>query len=149
SEAVQRYLATKERSIESLFQIATAALEVVDLDYFLKRLVDLLHYAAPDVSRAAILVREGTQALRVRASYGVKAIAGETVPLSNDFVGSIVRDRRGRELRIDDAASRGTPLLGWDGARVLFGVPLVVDEDVIGVVVVGATMPLGLSTDDK
>ncbi len=112
------------RRLVAFERIASAALEEGDLTGLLRRLLGVFLEAADSADSAAIFLREG-DVLRVRASVGrASERPGRTVPVGTGLAGVI--------------AATGEPFLqtaapGDDGARSLFGVPLLHEGSVIGV----------------
>jgi PAS domain S-box-containing protein len=148
TEAIEEYVDARERSLESVYKVATAALESVDLDRLLERLLLLLREAAPSFDGAAVLLRGGDR-LCVRATSGLEVRAGHDLPIDGSFAGGVVTKRRSKELHVTGKARSREVAVEGEGLRVLYGVPLEVDGRVIGVLEVGSVSKERFSDYEK
>jgi signal transduction histidine kinase len=151
STAVSRYARTRERTLVALDRISETALGPEDLDTFLPRLLRVIVESTESVNCATLLLCEG-DSLRVRASVGLEeeVAAGFQLQVGEGFAGKIAAERRPLELRsaATDPLVR-SPLLRDRGIRALYGVPLLYEGEVIGVVHMGSLTAFEFSNEDK
>jgi serine phosphatase RsbU (regulator of sigma subunit) len=88
------------------------------------------------------LVATATQGIDEEVHQGVR------VPLGKGFAGRVAREKRPVILEEVSPASVHNPLLIEKGIRSLLGVPLVVGEDVLGVLHVGTLTPRRFTGED-
>ncbi len=151
SSAIARFARARERTLVALDRMAEAALGSEDLDAFLPRFLRVLLETTEAVDSVSLLLREGNT-LRARASVGLEeeVAACFTLQVGEGFSGTIAAERRPLELRA--AASDPlvkSPFLRARGTRALYGVPLLHDEDVIGVAHMGSRTAFEFSREDK
>ena len=140
------------RKLAAFERIATAALETTDVPSFLRQLIDVFLSAADEADSAMILLREGDW-LHSRAAAGLNGEAGDiafSLKIGEGFAGQVALTRAPIEL--SNAAS--SPLLKSDwmrsrGAKVVFGVPLLGDNDLFGVALIGSARAEQFSLADK
>ncbi|MGE0871431.1 MAG: PAS domain S-box protein [Kofleriaceae bacterium] len=151
SESVERYTKARDRTLQSLDRISNAALESTCLDDFLGRLLGVLVETTPAVDTAAILLREADR-LRVRASVGLEqdVATGFTLKIGEGFAGAVAAERCPKLLL---AASTDPmvkmPSLRHKRVRALYGVPIIDDDQVIGVAHIGSLGAHQFSDQDK
>jgi PAS domain S-box-containing protein len=146
--SVSRYTHTRERTLQALDRISTAALGSADVAGFLPRLLQVLLETVPAVDVAAVLLRDG-DGLRVESVAGEGMVPGSRVPMGQGFCGTIAATRE--PLRVSEAAgdARVTePYLREAGLRALYGVPLVLHEELLGVALMGSRASSELSQED-
>jgi PAS domain S-box-containing protein len=138
--AVSRYSRARERTLVALDRISEAALGTEDLDTFLERLLRVVLETTESVDSVTLLLCEG-EVLRARASVGLEEPVAEglSVRMGEGFSGKIAAERRPLEMR--SAAGRG--------ARVLYGVPLIAGDELIGVAHMGSITAFEFSNEDK
>jgi signal transduction histidine kinase/GAF domain-containing protein len=148
--AAARQADDRDRMLAALDRISSAVLEAPTLDDLLGRLLHELMHAAPTVDTAAILLREGDR-LYARAAVGLEEdVAGRyAVTIGEGFCGMVAAARRPLELRsayldagVSDAIRRRRVL-------ALSGVPLVHDNDVIGVAHMGSLTAHEFSAEER
>jgi signal transduction histidine kinase len=147
--AVDRFTHARERTLQALDRISTAGLESRSLDELLQKLLQALVQLTAAVDTAVILLREG-DVLRVRAAVGIDGARGAVVPMGTGFAGRIAAERK--PLSLPDGAIEhagiGDVLLKT-GIRVLYGVPILDDDDVLGVAHIGSRSANDFSDQDK
>ena len=150
--AAERYLAARDRALQALDQISSAALETRRVDQLLQRLLQLIIAPAASVHTGSILLREGDE-LVVRAAVGLEEeLRGEPLRLriGAGFSGRIASERRPRLLVEGEiAAEVVSPFLKAKGLRALYGVPLLGDGELIGVAHIGSATVAGFSDQDR
>jgi PAS domain S-box-containing protein len=149
--SIDRYTKARDRTLQALDRLASAALASRSLDDFLRRLLSVLVETTSAVDTATILLRDG-DLLRIRASIGLEEEVAQqvTMPIGQDFAGTIAATRRPLELR--DAAADPIvlpPTLRAAGLRALYGVPLVEGHHVIAVAHMGSRTAHEFSRQDK
>jgi serine phosphatase RsbU (regulator of sigma subunit)/anti-sigma regulatory factor (Ser/Thr protein kinase)/putative methionine-R-sulfoxide reductase with GAF domain len=123
------------------------------LAYFTEeeRLQELLRLISDilEVDTVAILLLEG-DFLHARAAKGIEEEVeqGVRIPLGRGFAGRIAAERRPIFLPDVNHADVLNPLLREKGIRSLLGVPMVVENVVIGVLHVGSLTPREFSADE-
>lgn len=140
------------RKLAAFERIATAALETTDVPSFLRQLIDVFLGAAEEADSAMILLREGDW-LHSKAAAGLNGEVGDmsfSVKIGEGFAGQVALTRAPIEL--SNAAS--SPLLKSEwlrarGSKVIFGLPLLGDNDVFGVALIGSARAEAFSWADK
>ena len=147
--AVSRYARARERTLVALDRISEAARGTEDLDTFLHRLLHVVLETTEAVDSVTLLLREG-DTLRVRASVGLEEEAsGVTLRLGEGFSGKIAAERKAVEVRsATESLVRSEPLMPR-GTRALYGVPLLVEGELIGVAHMGSRTAFAFSNEDK
>jgi PAS domain S-box-containing protein len=146
--SVSRYTRARERTLQALDRISTAALGSADVAGFLPRLLQVLRETVVAVDVAAVLLKEG-DFLRVESVVGDGMTAGDRVPVGEGFTGTIAATRQ--PLLVNEAGSDarvGEKTLSEAGLRALYGVPLVLDEVLLGVALMGSRASSELSEED-
>ncbi len=141
---------TAAATLARLAQVTEAALSHMWLrdllDSLLARVVDVL---AAD--SAAILLLDGeTSLLTVRASVGLEnelALA-VPIPLGEGLAGTVASSRMSRLVDDLDEIDLVSPVLRARGIRSLVAIPLVVEDDVIGVFHAGSTERAHFAPED-
>ena len=125
--------------LESLQRVTDAALAQLSqedlLGELLRRITEIL-----DADTAAILLLEqGGTMLRARAANGIEEEVrrGVRIPVGRGFAGRIAAERSAITIDDVDHADILNPILREKGIQSLLGVPLLVDDRVIGVLHVG------------
>lgn len=140
SASITHYSAARERTLRALNRISAAALGTGDLDTFLPRLLDAFREASPVVDAVVILLRDEDH-LRVRAAVGMEgAKEAFELKVGQSFAGKIASERTPRTLRVDEAPERFVEqkALKQNRIRILYGVPLLHQGEVLGVAHMGS-----------
>ena len=149
--SVSRFAASRERTLKALDRISAAAPSTGDLDTFLPKLIQVLQETNEAVDAVVILLREG-EWLRVRGFVGM---AGERemfeLRVGEPFAGKIASECHPSTLRVGDGAvsCREHQALLRNGIKLLYGVPLVHDGEIIGVTHMGSRTAPDFSEEDK
>lgn len=151
SRSVTSYANARDRTLRALDRIFAAALSGRHLDAFLPQVIQVLLETAVAVDSVSIMLAEGDH-LRVRAAVGgaMEGTEGTIVRLGECFAGRValakqplvVRDAENDE-RITSASIRK------HGTHALFGVPLMADEVLLGVAVMGSRSAHVFSAEDQ
>jgi PAS domain S-box-containing protein len=126
-------------------EVALAHLTLEDLlGELMRAIVDVL-----EADTGAILLRED-EVLVVRASIGFDRTPGRAVgiPIGAGIAGSVAASRQSLIVEDLDEAELASPALRERGIHSLVAIPLIVADDVIGVVHVGAEQPRKFGADD-
>lgn len=146
--SVTRYTRARERTLQALDRISTAALGSDDVAGFLPRLLLVLRETVAAVDVAAVLLRDG-DGLRVESVVGDGLVPGARVPMGEGFTGTIAASRAPLLVHEASADARvGEPSLREAGLRALYGVPLVLDSELLGVALMGSRATSELSEED-
>ncbi len=138
---------TERKQLTILQIVSDAALAHLDLEQLLPEILKRLR-AALGVDNIAILLRESEQWLTVRAASGVEEEAlGARIPFGRGLAGHIAASRQ--PLVVEDLAQHDvvTPVLKQK-LKSFLGVPLLIDDRVIGVLHIGAAHAHQFSSDD-
>jgi PAS domain S-box-containing protein len=149
--AISQYAEVRERTLSTLDRVSQAAIGHSHIDELLPELLNMLRAATPSVDFIAVLLREG-DVLRGCAEVGLGHAAWRDYvrPLNEGFSGRIAREKQPLELRDDDALTlMEQAALERLHARAIYGVPLLHEEQVIGVVKIGSVSAASFSTEDK
>ncbi|AKQ70632.1 Sensory box histidine kinase [Myxococcus hansupus] len=147
--SVSRYSLARERTLQALDRISTAALGSADASGLLPRLLQVLRETVAVVDVAAVLLVEGG-VLRVECVVGRGLTTGAVVPLGEGFAGTVAATRQSllvREVRSDSRVSE--PWLRDAELTALFGVPLLLDAQLLGVVLMGSQGTREFSEEDQ
>ena len=99
---------------------------------------------------AILLLDEETDELVARAALGIEEEVeqGVRIPVGGGFAGRIAADRRPVVLDDVDHADVLNPILREKGIKSMFGVPLIVEGQVLGVMHVGSLTPRAFRDDE-
>jgi PAS domain S-box-containing protein len=137
-----------ERRLAALQTLTDAALSHTSLEELVRELLrGLCSALACDVASILLLTEDG-QRLVVRASHGLPEEEGLVIPIGRGVVGRIAADRRPGVIDDLAAAELESPVLRARGLTSLLGVPLLVDDRIVGVVHV-ATVARRRFSDDE
>src|SRR3954470_11105472 len=134
--------------IQRFTDAALAHLAIDDLlAELLNRITEILH---SDTAAFLLLEPNGT-VLRARAAKGIEEEVeqGVRIPVARGFAGRIAAERRAIFIPDVDHADIYNPILREKGIRSLLGVPLLVQDRVIGVLHVGSLTPREFTEDDR
>ncbi len=132
-------------------QIVTdAALAHLRLDDLLDALLERTRQILEVDTCAILLLDEETNELVARAALGIEEEVeqGVRVPVGAGFAGRIAAEKRPVILDDVDHAHVLNPLLRKKGIKSMFGVPLVVEGEVRGVMHVGSLHPRAFAEDE-
>src|SRR4051794_30186696 len=132
--------AERLRRLQVITDAALAHLELAALlDTLLLRTRDVLEVD----TCAVLLLDESANELVARAAVGIEeeVDAGVRIPVGYGFAGRVAADRRPVVLDDVDHADVLNPILREKGIKSMLGVPLAVEEQVLGVLHVGSLTP--------
>jgi PAS domain S-box-containing protein len=150
--AVHRAEQSRNRVLAALELISTIGAEASPhgLTELLSRLVAAIATATELVDSATILLREGDR-LYVRAAVGLRGESDGnfSLPVGKGFAGTIAAEARPIELSDARDPLVLSPTLRHSGIRALFGVPLMLRGEVIGVAWIGSRRASAFTADDR
>lgn len=149
-DAVERYVLAQNRTLQALDAVCAGTLQR-DLDECLQKLLAVLDGACASVDTAAILLSDGVQ-LRVHAAVGLDREVTDQlrIPLGRGFAGMVAT--RGTPVTLDAEGIEHvvlSPVLRNRGLRVLYGIPLIHKDELVGVGHIGSLHAADFSEQDK
>jgi sigma-B regulation protein RsbU (phosphoserine phosphatase) len=128
-----------EEQLRNLEAVTDLTLARLDLETLLVSLLDRVREILQADTAAVLLLDEQGRQLVPRAASGIEeeVRAGARVPIGAGFAGRIAATRQPVVLDRVDATTVANPILWQRGIRVMVGVPLEVDDRLIGVLHVG------------
>jgi signal transduction histidine kinase len=130
--------------------VTDAALAHLELDELLGELLARIREAL-EADTAAILLHDGERnELVARAAVGLEeeVVLGVRIPIGRGFAGRVAALRQPIVLEHVDHANVLNPVLRKKGIKSLLGVPLIVGDNVLGVLHVGTLKPRVFTEDD-
>src|SRR4051812_5826113 len=149
--SVVRYTAARERTLRALDRISSAALVHHDVESLLPRTLDAFLGTTASVDSVALALREDGDGLRIRAAVGFPPSADGQARLSaQGFIARV--EQRGEPVFVRDAEI--DPELRAEaefppGTQALYGVPLTMGKDLLGVAVMGSRSTREFSQEDQ
>lgn len=130
--------------------VTDAALSHFALDELLAELLPRVREALEAATCALLLVDEERDELVGRAASGLEEEIERAVrvPLGHGFAGRVAKGRRVITVPDVDRAELLNPILREKGIKSLIGAPLIVDEQVLGVIHAGTLVPRRFDRDD-
>jgi PAS domain S-box-containing protein len=148
--SVVRYAEARERTLRALDRISSAALVHHDVESLLPRILDAFLGTTASVDTVALALRDdGT--LRVRAAVGFPLPGPQGIEIPREgFVGRIARECVPALIRdaVTDPDIARTPVCA-PGTLALYGVPLLMGSDCLGVAVMGSRSSHEFSQEDQ
>jgi phosphoserine phosphatase RsbU/P len=128
-----------ERRLEGLLTVTDSALSSLKVEDLLTELLNRVREVIEADTAAALLLDPETNDLVATAACGIEEEVrlGVRVPFGRGFAGRIAEQRRPVVLSRVDATTVTNPILWEKGIRVMLGVPLIVEGQVLGVLHVG------------
>lgn len=133
----------QDKRLRVLELVTDSALMELDFD----KLLDVLLHQVRDLfavdTMTVLLVDPTGRHLVARASAGLdeEVFQGVRVPVGSGFAGRVAQLRQPIQLDHVDESSVVNPLLREHGLRVMLGVPIVAQGELVGVVHIGSTTP--------
>jgi PAS domain S-box-containing protein len=148
--SVVRYTEARERTLRALDRIATAALVHHDVESLLPRILDAFLGTTASVDTIALVLREDG-VLRVRGAFGYPGPGPVGMEARADGFCARV-EREGAPMFVRDASAdpllAGLPICA-PGTLALYGVPLTMGGEVLGVAVMGSRSSREFSQEDQ
>jgi signal transduction histidine kinase len=131
---------SSEEHVRRLQSVTDAALAHLRLDELLQALLERTREILEVDTCAILLLDAETNELVARAALGIEEEVeqGIRIPVGGGFAGRIAAEKRPVVLDDVDHANVLNPILHQKGIRSMFGVPLIVEGEVLGVLHVGS-----------
>jgi anti-sigma regulatory factor (Ser/Thr protein kinase) len=138
------------RQLESLQRITDAALASLSVEQLLRELLLRISDILSTDTAAILLLDDSGKLLHARAAKGIEEEVeqGVKIPVGRGFAGRIAAERRPIFIADVDHADILNPILREKGIRSLLGVPLIVEQRVLGVLHVGSLVPRQFTDED-
>jgi signal transduction histidine kinase len=149
AEAAARSAARRQRMLAALDRIWTASLGNSARDLFLQQLIQVAPEVSEVVDSLVVWLRHDDE-LRAHASLGVKHVRS-TFEIGEGFAGTIAKDAEPHYLRSDGSGSLNTMDEGLapKGTLALYGVPLIHEGSVLGVMQMGTRSAFEFSEEER
>jgi signal transduction histidine kinase len=136
--------------VRRLQSVTDAALAHLRLDELLQALLERTRLILEVDTCAILLLDEETNELVARAALGIEEEVdqGVRIPVGGGFAGRIAAEKRPVILDDVDHAHVLNPLLRAKGIKSMFGVPLIVEAEVSGVLHVGSLVKRDFRDDE-
>jgi serine phosphatase RsbU (regulator of sigma subunit)/anti-sigma regulatory factor (Ser/Thr protein kinase)/putative methionine-R-sulfoxide reductase with GAF domain len=136
--------------IRAVQRVTDAALTALSLEELLPELLDRITEILHSDTAAFLLLEPDGKVLRARAAKGIEEEVeqGVRLPVGPGFAGRIAAERRPIFIPDVDHGDILNPILRQKGIRSLLGVPLLVEDRVIGVLHVGSLTPREFTDED-
>ncbi|MFL5347632.1 MAG: ATP-binding protein [Hyalangium sp.] len=147
--SVSRYMQARERTFQALDRISAAAIGSPDLPTFLPRLLEVLRETVPVVDTVTVMVREG-DFLRVESSVGLTLEEGFRVHIGDGVIGEVAATRQ--PVTVRDVATDPrvrSKAVRHSGLRALYAVPLLLNDELLGVAHMGSRTSYEFSDEDQ
>ena len=140
-----------EDALRELQQISDAALASLSMNELLRELLDRIAAILGTDTAAFLLLDEVAGDLVAQAAKGIEEEVerGVRIPVGRGFAGRIAAERRAVAIEDVDHADILNPILREKGIRSLLGVPLLVEQRVIGVLHVGSLQPRHFTDQER
>ena len=136
--------------LQALERITDAALASLSAEQLLRELLLRITEILNSDTAAILLLDEEGQLLHARAAKGIEEEVeqGVKIPVGRGFAGRIAAQRRAVFIEDVDHADILNPILREKGIRSLLGVPLLVEDRVLGVLHIGSLVPRHFTTEE-
>jgi serine phosphatase RsbU (regulator of sigma subunit)/anti-sigma regulatory factor (Ser/Thr protein kinase) len=136
--------------LQALERITDAALASLSAEQLLRELLLRITEILSSDTAAILLLDEEEQLLHARAAKGIEEEVeqGVKIPVGRGFAGRIAAQRRAVFIEDVDHADILNPILREKGIRSLLGVPLLVEDRVLGVLHIGSLVPRQFTTEE-
>jgi GAF domain-containing protein/ActR/RegA family two-component response regulator len=137
-ESARLFEETRRRAADQqmLFEVTTAAVTTADLDEMLQRVAESLHYSLGGANVAIMLLEDDLLAVRAAAGFGELEQQALEIHLGEGVTGWVALT--GEPLIIGDVTKSPRYIAGASQTRSELAVPVVVDNQVAGVINVEA-----------
>lgn len=136
--------------LQELLALTDTSLTELDVDDLLGQLLTRIRTIV-DADTAAVLLRDPDSNLLVaRAARGLEEEVreGVRIPIGRGFAGTIAATKKPVILDRVDTTTVANPILWETGIRTMLGVPLLSDDEVVGVLHVGRFVARRFTDDD-
>jgi signal transduction histidine kinase len=138
------------RRLEQVQAVTDAALANLELDELFTVLLPRIRDILEADTCAVLLLDEDTDELAARAAVGIEEEVeqGVRIPLGGGFAGRVAASRQPVILDDVDHADVLNPILRQKGIKSMLGVPLLVEDNPLGVIHVGTLVHRRFTADD-
>jgi PAS domain S-box-containing protein len=146
--SVSRYMRARERTFQALDRVSAAAIGSPDLHALLPRLLQVLRETVPVVDTVAVMLREG-DVLRLESLVGLVLEEGFHVRIGEGISGQVAATRQ--PILVRDTANDPrvrSEALRQSGLRALYAVPLLLEDELLGVAHMGSRSSHEFSDED-
>lgn len=145
------YAQAREQFLRALDRASEATLASADLDQFLQKLLAVVLEGTEAADSCIIFLRDG-DLLRARAAVGLEQQLSHaySLQIGESFVGKVAQ--LGRPLSLSHASQNPivkSPVIRDSGIRALYGVPMLHENEVIGVAQLASKSAFEFSEEDK
>jgi signal transduction histidine kinase/putative methionine-R-sulfoxide reductase with GAF domain len=149
ASAIELHARGRERARPALEKLANVALESKSVAELLRRLVAVLLEITSSVDTAAILLVEGDSlVVRAAAGLGREIEEGLTLKIGEGFAGAVAALRRPLSYSAGMIPVLKSPILRASNIRAMYGLPLIDNDQVVGVAHVSSTRFDKISRED-
>ena len=136
--------------LRNLLAVTDTAISRLDVEDLIVEILERLRVILAADTAAVLLRDEDSEDLVARAACGLEEEVrqGVRIPVGVGFAGAIAATRRPMVLDRVDATTVSNPILWEKGIRVMLGVPLWSDDEVIGVLHVGRLREAAFTADE-
>jgi len=136
--------------LEALERITDAALASLSAEQLLRELLLRISEILNSDTAAILLLDEEGLLLHARAAKGIEEEVeqGVKIPVGRGFAGRVAAERRAVFIEDVDHSDVLNPILRQKGIRSLLGVPLLVEDRVLGVLHIGSLVPRRFTTEE-
>lgn len=136
--------------LRRLEAVTDLALSNLDLDDLLPELLDRVRELLDTDTAAVLLADDSGDHLLATAARGLEeeVLQGSRIPIGRGFAGRVAASREPVIVEEVSPATVVNPVLLRKGVRSMLGVPLLADDDVLGVLHVGTLQPRVFTPED-
>ncbi|NPC77713.1 PAS domain S-box protein [Pyxidicoccus fallax] len=150
--SVDRFARARERTLRALDRVSSVSWQAGDLAAFLHQLMAVVLETVAAVDAVSLQLKDEADVLHVRAAIGLgeERALGFSQRVGEGFAGRVARLRE--PMLVRDATNDPlviNPHIREQGIRALYGVPLVHQDEVIGVAQMGSRSAFEFSDDDQ
>src|SRR4051794_21486668 len=141
----------RETRLAELLRVTDAALAHLAIEELLAELLNRISEILNTDTAAFLLLEPDGKELRARAAKGIEEEVeqGVRLPIGPGFAGRIAAERRPIFIPDVEHGDILNPILCQKGIRSLLGVPLIVEDRVVGVLHVGSLTPRDFTEADS
>lgn len=136
--------------LQELLAVTDTSLTELDVENLLGQVLARIRTII-DADTAAVLLRDpDSNVLVARAACGLEEEVreGVRIPIGRGFAGTIAATRKPVTLDRVDTTTVANPILWETGIRTMLGVPMLANDELIGVLHVGRLVPRPFTDDD-
>ena len=149
AEAASRFATRRKRMLAALDRVWSDSLDKSGRDIFLHELIRVAPEVSEVIDSVVVLLREDDE-LRAQAFLGVEDVRS-TFKIGEGFAGTIAAEAKPHYLRFDGSAALSDANKGVvpRGTHALYGVPLVHQGSVLGVMLMGTRSAFEFTEEER